>query len=69
MNGPQQVKREAEFAPELVRNISEAVYRDRLGPGDAASMIEKDGAQKLRERAAAYDTLTRAYLRAVRDAA
>lgn len=59
--------RAAEFPPEKVREISVAVYRERLGDADTASMIEKDGdnGQKLRERAAAYDSLTRDYLRAM----
>lgn len=61
-------KREPEFDAETVRDISEAVYRDRLGADDVASMIEKDGdnGQKLRERASSYDNLTRSYMRAVR---
>lgn len=60
-------KREAEFDAEQVRNISEAVYRDRLGPKDEARMLEQDGdgGKKLRERAGSYDALTRSYLRAI----
>lgn len=52
---------------EFVRDISEAVYRERLGAADAAAMIEKDGdqGQKLRERAASYDSMTRSYIRAL----
>lgn len=61
-------KRGPEFDPEAVRDISEAVYRERLGKDDAAAMIEKDGdgGKKLRERASSYDNLTRAYMRAMR---
>ena len=58
---------------EFVRRISETVYRDRLnhwtggGPGAVERMLEKDGddGAKLRERAEAYNELTRAYLRAL----
>lgn len=50
-----------------VRDISERVYRDRLGESDVASMIAKDGdgGLKLRERAVSYDALSRCYLRAI----
>lgn len=48
--------------PEYVRDISEAVYRVRLGEDDTARMIAVDGAEKLRKRAACYDILTRVYL-------
>jgi len=63
-----QAKRPPEFDAEMVRNISEAVYRDDLGPADTASMIEKDGdsGKKLRERAGSYDKMTRAYMRAIK---
>ena len=56
-----------EFDPEFVRDVSEAVYRDRLGD-DLAGMLEKDGdgGKKLRARAASYDSLTRCYLRAIK---
>ena len=58
------------FAPGFVRDISEKVYRERLedasggGPGAVARMIEKDedNGERLRNRAAMYDSLTRAYL-------
>jgi hypothetical protein len=54
---------------QLVREISERVYRERLGPGDLARMLEKDndGGKKMRVRAASYDSLTRAYIKALRD--
>lgn len=49
---------------DYVRDISERVYRLRLGPKDVACMLaeDNDDGKKLRERAAAYDYLTRAYL-------
>lgn len=61
--------RVAEFDAALVQRISEAVYRARLcdesGEGADLRMIEedKDGGVKLKNRARAYDVLTRAYLR------
>lgn len=63
--GPRKV-REAEFPPEVVRDLSEKVYRERLGEGGAERMIAEDGdqGQKLRTRAAVMDDLTRSYLRA-----
>lgn len=66
-------KREPEFDPVAVRDISERVYRERLesesGNGAVARMIEKDGdeGKKLRERACCYDSLTRSYLRAMKE--
>ena len=57
------------FDPEYIRDISEKVYRANLnrdsGDGAPERMIEKDqdGGQKLRNRAAAYDKLTRSYLK------
>jgi hypothetical protein len=56
---------EQKHTPEELRDISEKVYRELLGPSDVASMIEKDkdDGQKLRGRAAGYDRLTRAYLK------
>jgi hypothetical protein len=59
--------RVAEFPATLVSAVSEAVYRERLGERDTASMLAKDGdnGERLRERAAAYDPLTRSYLRAI----
>ena len=65
-------KRETKVATEnipneWVRDISEAVYRDRLGADDTARMIAKDGdtGQKLRNRAGGYDSLTRTYIAAL----
>ena len=65
--------RVAEFDNELVRNVSEAVYRDLLerdSPPEGAvqRMLDKDGdgGVKLRERASSYDRLTRAYMRALK---
>lgn len=59
------------FDPEYIRDISERVYRERLrqesGDGADLRMVEKDkdGGAKLRGRAAIYDGLTRAYLKAL----
>ena len=52
------------YTPEQIRDISEAVYRIRLGDVAFARMSEKDAdnGKKMRERAASYDVLTRAYL-------
>jgi hypothetical protein len=63
-------KREpSRWTPEEVRDISEAVYKKRLEDsnkpaGAVARMIadDKDNGEKLRNRAGAYDPLTRAYL-------
>lgn len=56
------------FDPTYIRDISEAAYRHRLEqdcPGNVQRMIEKDEdqGQKLRNRAASYDPLTRVYLK------
>jgi hypothetical protein len=56
------------FDPEYIRDISEKTYRLRLeqdSPGNVERMITKDEdqGQKLRNRAGAYDPLTRAYLK------
>lgn len=56
------------FAPEYIRDISENVYRIRLeqdSPGNVERMIAKDedNGEMLRNRAAAYDPMTRAYLK------
>jgi hypothetical protein len=62
-------KREPEFDPLLVREASIAVYKMRLvqdsGDGAVERMVEKDGdaGEKLAGRAAAYDPLTRCYMR------
>ena len=47
-----------------IRDISEQVFRARLGPKDVETMLEEDadGGIKLRNRAASYDPLTRLYL-------
>lgn len=55
------------FHPDYIRGISEEVYRARLEQdcaGNVERMIAKDedGGEKLRNRASAYDPLTRAYL-------
>ena len=61
------VVRVPEFDADHVRDVSEAVYRDRLG-NDLDEMLEKDadGGKKLRDRAGSYDALTRSYLRALK---
>lgn len=56
------------FDPEYIRDISEKVYRlnlERDCDGNVARMIEKDKdeGQKLRNRPAAYDSVTRLYLK------
>lgn len=63
--------RTPEFPLERIRDLSERVYRDRLGESDVTSMLAKDGdgGIKLRERAVSYDALSRAYLRAIEDGA
>jgi hypothetical protein len=58
------------FDPEYIRDISEKVYRARLEQecaGNVDRMLEKDkdGGAKLRNRAGAYDPLTRAYFAAL----
>lgn len=55
------------FSPDYIRDVSEKVYRSRLGEADVASMIagDKDNGEKLRARAASYDGLTRTYLKAL----
>ena len=57
------------LTPDQIRDISEAVYRSRLGPRDTASMIkdDKDNGERLRSRAAAYDSLTRIYVTIIKD--
>lgn len=58
----------ATFDPAYIRDVSEQVYRMRLEQdchGNVERMIAKDedNGEKLRNRAAAYDPLTRAYLK------
>jgi hypothetical protein len=55
-----------EFGLSFVRDVSEAVYRERLSPRDLADMIAKDGDPKVRERAGCFDVLTRVYLRVLK---
>lgn len=49
------------YSPEQIRDVSEAVYRKRLGAEDTARMLEKDKTRKLqlRERAGIYDDLVK----------
>lgn len=51
-----------------VRDISVAIYKMRLGERDTARMLAKDadGGAKLRERAKAYDILTRCYMKVLK---
>ena len=61
----------AEHTPQFITDISEAVYRIRLGgPKEAADMIAKDEdqGQKLRGRAKFYDSMTRDYLVVIKEA-
>jgi len=56
------------FDPEYIRDLSEAVYRMRLeqdcaGNTDRMLAKDNDGGKKLRNRAGAYDPLTRVYLK------
>lgn len=55
------------FSPGYIRDLSEKVYRQRLGEAQTASMIreDKDTGEKLRARAASYDGLTRCFLTAI----
>ena len=58
------------FDPTYIRDISEKAYRIRLEQdcaGNVDRMIERDedNGEMLRNRAAAYDPLTRAYLKAL----
>ena len=62
-------ERKPTFDPEHIRDISEKIYRMNLcldsGEGAPERMIEKDkdNGEKLRNRAEAYDKLTRSYLK------
>lgn len=60
-------KQQSAFDDVMVRDISEKVYRLRLGAEDTASMIakDKDNGEKLRARAVCFDTITRAYLEVI----
>lgn len=59
------------FSDELIRDVSELVYRARLGESDTTKMIAEDGDQgeKLRKRAQCYDALTKVYLTVIRERA
>jgi hypothetical protein len=63
-------KRVAEFDPARVEAISNEVYRERLDAdsnGAVKRMLAKDGddGTKMNNRARAYDSLTRSYLRVI----
>lgn len=53
------------FDPEYVRDIAEAVYKERLGKKDTQSMLEKKGSEYLRRNAQIYDPQVIAALRAI----
>lgn len=61
-------RKPADHTAEFVRDVSEAVYRERVGADDIAKMIAdpKRGEAFVRRTAGSYDTLTRAYLRTLR---
>ena len=69
-------KREPEFDQSLVRKVSVEVYKDRLNAGnpmrDGVSAVDRmvakdrDSGEKLAERSACFDALTRSYLRAIK---
>lgn len=52
----------ATFPPKYVRDVSEKVYRMRLGEKDAEAMIAEKGATYFRNAAGSLDTITRCYL-------
>ena len=62
-------ERKPTFDPEYIRDISEQVYRASLirdcSEDEPERMIakDKDNGEKLRNRAGAYDKLTRVYLK------
>ena len=63
-------ERKPTFDPKYIRDLSESVYRIRLEQdcaGNVDRMIAKDedNGEMLRGRAAAYDPITRAYLKAL----
>lgn len=49
----------AKWTEDQIRDISEKIYRKRLGKGEPERMIQKDGdsGEKLRTRAHIYDSL------------
>lgn len=51
-----------------ISKISEAVYKERLGPDSVRRMLanDKDDGAKLRGRSEQYDALTRAYIKVFR---
>lgn len=71
MTKPNKPPAPPEFNPDYVRDISLAVYLDRLGPdGTQKARARFEGGEAefdklMRDRAACQDTLTKAYLRAI----
>lgn len=63
---PARAPRQApDWTPDEISDLSEAVYRIRLGSAAAvADMIsnDKDNGEKLRRRSRCYDVMTRVYL-------
>lgn len=64
--------RTADFDATFIRDVSEAIYRQRLedsckGAVDRMLAEDNDGGHKLRNRASSYDVLSRAYARYFRD--
>lgn len=56
------------WTPEQITNMSEALYRLRLGPAEVAAMLleDQDDGQKIRMRAKSYDSMTRDYLEIIK---
>jgi len=53
--------------PEYVRDVSEFVYRSRLSLRQLAALNRADDAQRrIRRNAAAFDSMTRVYLEAIK---
>lgn len=67
-------KREPEFDADMVHGLSIDVYKMRLVAGSGEGAVERmiakdeDNGEKLSNRAAAYDALSRCYLRALKTA-
>ena len=65
----QKHERKPTFDAEYIRDISERVYRANLtrdsgeGAPERAIKKDRDNGEKLRNRAGAYDKLTRTYLK------
>ena len=64
------IPRPPTYDPAVIEDLCDAVYRIRLGPGDTASMLRKDGdgGAKLRNRAQSYAPIVKATLQALEGA-